>query len=253
MRIKLTVEYDGLGFCGWQKQDCQTSVQETIELAISKVFNGIEKIELYGAGRTDSGVHATGQVAHFDITDSSLINLWNRNLSKLLVAINFYLIDKRISIINIQVVPDDFHARFSAKMRHYRYIIFNRAVRSVIHENRAWHVPRLLDESKMNEAAQQLIGTNDLSSFRSVSCGAKSPIKTISRAIVQREGDFVVIDISAKSFLHNQVRITVGTLVKIGHGNENVDYISLLLEARDRTIAGVTAPSHGLYLNWIDY
>ena len=253
MRVKLTVEYDGTGFYGWQKQNDFVSVQEVIEQAISKVFNSAETIELYGAGRTDTGVHATGQVAHFEIFNKKLISTWQNNIAKLADAINFYLLNQAIVIIKSEIVSDDFHARFSAKMRHYKYLIYNRRVRSVIYTNRAWHVPQHLDVSAMHEASQYFLGTHNLNAFRSLHCNAQNPVRTISNIKVYRDGDFVIMDISARSFLHNQVRITIGTLKQIGEHKYLPEHIKDLLEKQDRRVAGVAAPPYGLYLTGVDY
>ena len=253
MRVKLTVEYDGTGFYGWQKQNDFVSVQEVIEQAISKVFNSAETIELYGAGRTDTGVHATGQVAHFEIFNEKLISTWQNNIAKLADAINFYLLNQAIVIIKSEIVSDDFHARFSAKMRHYKYLIYNRRVRSVIYTNRAWHVPQHLDVSAMHEASQYFLGTHNLNAFRSLHCNAQNPVRTISNIKVYRDGDFVIMEISARSFLHNQVRITIGTLKQIGEHKYLPEHIKDLLEKQDRRVAGVTAPPYGLYLTGVDY
>ena len=253
MRVKLTIEYDGTGFYGWQKQNDSVSVQEVIEQAISKVFNSSETIELYGAGRTDTGVHATGQVAHFEIFNEKLISTWQNNIAKLADAINFYLLNQAIVIIKSEIVSDDFHARFSAKMRHYKYLIYNRRVRSVIYTNRAWHVPQHLDVNAMHEASQYFLGTHNLNAFRSLHCNAQNPVRTISNIKVYRDGDFVIMEISARSFLHNQVRITIGTLKQIGEHKYPPEHIRELLEKQDRRIAGVTAPPYGLYLTGVDY
>lgn len=253
MRIKLTIEYDGSKFFGWQKQETFNSVQETIEKAIECVFNHVEKIELFGAGRTDTGVHATGQVAHFEIQDSKLINTWHNNLSKFVLAVNFYLQDKGAIVISAELVPGDFHARFSAKLRHYKYVIYNRSIKSVIYENKVWHIAKRLDEYEMNEASQQFLGTHNLNAFRSAHCNAKNPVRTITKINVSRKDDFVILEIAAKSFLHNQVRIIVGTLKDIGLGRSPKGIIPQLFTSGDRTKAGITAPPYGLYLTQVDY
>lgn len=253
MRVKLTIEYDGSSFFGWQKQNGFISVQETVEKAIQKVFNNSEDVELYGAGRTDTGVHATGQVAHFDIISKSIASKWQNNISKLTSAINFYLIDHGVVIINSEIVPNDFHARFSAKMRSYRYLIYNRRSRSIILENRAWHVVKELDIELMNKASKFLLGTHNLNAFRSAHCNANNPIRTISQICIFRDKNLVIMDISARSFLHNQVRITMGTLKQIGEGKFPPEYIKDLLETHDRRKAGITAPPYGLYLTKVEY
>ena len=253
MRIKLTIEYDGTNFYGWQKQNGFVSIQETVERAINRVFGENTVIELYGAGRTDTGVHALGQVAHFDIYDEKLVDTWQHNINKLAIAINFYLINTGIVIVQSEIVDNDFHARFSAKMRHYKYVIYNRQIRSVIYSKRAWHVAKLLDAKVMNDASKYLLGTHNLNAFRSVHCNAQNPVRTISEITVYRDDNFVIMEISAKSFLHNQVRITIGTLKQIGEGKYPPEYIKELLEKQDRTSAGVTAPPYGLYLTKVDY
>ncbi len=253
MKVKLTIEYDGTNFYGWQKQNGFVSVQETVEKAINRVFGNITNIELYGAGRTDTGVHALEQVAHFEVFDEKLIKIWQKNIEKLAKAINFYLMDLGVVIVKSELVPDDFHARFSAKMRRYKYVIYNRQVRSVIYANRAWHVAKRLDAEVMNAASKYFLGTHNLNSFRSAHCNARNPIRTISEIAVYRNGDLVIMDISARSFLHNQVRITIGTLKQIGEGKYPPEYIEELLNKQDRTIAGVTAPPYGLYLTKVNY
>ncbi len=253
MRIKLTIEYDGTSFYGWQKQNNFISVQEVIEQAICQVFDNSEAIELYGAGRTDTGVHATGQIAHFEIFSEKLISAWQNNIAKLADAINFYLLNRAIVIVKSEIVSDDFHARFSAKMRHYKYLIYNRRAKSVIYANRAWHIPKFLDTKAMHEASQYFLGTHNLNSFRSLHCNAQNPVRTISNIKVYRDADFVIMEISARSFLHNQVRITIGTLKQIGEHKHPPEHIKELLDKQDRRIAGVTAPPYGLYLTGVDY
>ncbi len=253
MRIKLEIEYDGTMFCGWQRQENATSVQETIENAIASLFNQNERIEVYGAGRTDTGVHAMRQVAHFDIKSERLEDRWRHNCHKLPRAINSYMLGRGVVITKAEEASNDFHARFSAKMRTYRYLIYNRPVESVLHKNRAWNVSQILDVEKMNTAAMDLLGLHDFDAFRSSECGAKNAIRSISDIKVYKNEDFVVMDISAKSFLHNQVRITMGTLKEIGCGKLPESYIRILLDSRDRTKAGITAPPQGLYLMSVNY
>ncbi|MDR0942714.1 MAG: tRNA pseudouridine(38-40) synthase TruA [Holosporales bacterium] len=253
MKIKLTIEYDGGKFFGWQKQKGQISVQESIENAVSRAFDNRERIELYGAGRTDAGVHATGQVAHFDVADESLVKVWKSNVERLPAAINYYLLDSGAVVIEAEVASPDFHARFSAKMRRYKYVIYNRKIKSVIYDKRAWHVARKLDAETMNAAAQSLLGNHNFNAFRSARCGAKNPIRTISEINISRKENFIIAEVAAKSFLHNQVRIIVGTLVKIGTGDKPLEYVEYLLDSQDRTLAGPTAPPHGLYLIKVEY
>jgi tRNA pseudouridine38-40 synthase len=253
MRVKIVIEYIGDSFFGWQKQENVASVQETIEKAIEKVFDNKELVTLYGAGRTDTGVHATRQIAHFDIHDYELCEFWHNNISKLSTAVNHYLLNHSIVILSSEVGCQDFHARFSAKMRHYRYLIYNRYTKSVFYEHRAWHIIKQLNDVKMNEAAQFLLGTHDLTSFCAADCNTRNPVRTISSVVIYRKQDLVIMEISAKSFLHNQVRITIGTLVQIGKGEHSPEHILSLLGKRDRTLAGPTAPPYGLYLSNIEY
>ena len=187
------------------------------------------------------------------INKESLGNKANPVTTKLADAINFYLLNQAIVIIKSEIVSDDFHARFSAKMRHYKYLIYNRRVRSVIYTNRAWHVPQHLDISAMHEASQYFLGTHNLNAFRSLHCNAQNPVRTISNIKVYRDSDFVIMEISARSFLHNQVRITIGTLKQIGEHKYLPEHIKDLLEKQDRRVAGVTAPPYGLYLTGVDY
>ncbi|GHT90070.1 tRNA pseudouridine synthase A [Alphaproteobacteria bacterium] len=253
MRVKLLIEYDGTKFCGWQKQRDCISVQETIERAICNVFGDALMPELYGAGRTDTGVHATGQIAHLELADEKLTEKWKNNLLRLHIAINANMLQSGARVLEATEVSDDFHARFSAKMRHYKYVILNRNVNSPIYEGRVWNIRRKIDENSMNFAAQFLRGTHNFNAFRSSQCSALNPVRTISNVEVSRKGDLIIVKISAKSFLHNQVRITVGTLKEIGIGAKNPEYIKYLLESADRTQAGPTAPAFGLYLTKIDY
>ncbi|MDR2598221.1 MAG: tRNA pseudouridine(38-40) synthase TruA [Holosporales bacterium] len=254
MRIKIIIEYDGTGFAGWQRQDnSNNTVQETLEKAIEKVFDYRERITLYGAGRTDAGVHATGQVAHFDILSDLLVERWMRNAHKLVRAVNFYLIETGVVVLGADIVPDDFHARFSAKMRHYEYIILNRETSSVIVARHSWHVSKTLDILPMRKAAEYFVGKHNLSAFRSAECSANNTERNISSVVVDKIGQLITISVSARSFLHNQVRIMVGTLRMIGAGEKEPEIIPVLLESGDRRNAGPTAPACGLYLRRIDY
>lgn len=219
-------------------------MQGTIESAIFSLTK--QHIQITGAGRTDAGVHAFGQVANFS-TEKFY------ELEKVQSALNFYLKDTGIAVISVEKVSDDFSARFSAKSRSYVYKILNRRPPSPLLTNRVWHITEKLDSDAMHEAAQVLIGTHDLTSFRSVYCQSNSPIKTISAIRVEREGDIINIHIEAPSFLYNQVRITVGCLRKVGNGKWDAEKLKQVLEAKDRTQAAATAPPFGLYLNEIKY
>lgn len=240
-------------FFGWQKQDGVISVQETLEKAIAQVFNGKEKVELFGAGRTDTGVHALGQVAHFNIYTEVLVLRWQNEIGKLVKAINYYLINSEIIVLSAEVVSNDFHARFSARMRHYEYLIYNRKIQSVLMKDRAWHVPQKLDIQQMIKASRHFIGTHNLNSFRSARCNANNPVRTISMVNIQQYQEIIKISISSKSFLHNQVRIMVGTLKFIGENKMDPDEIKALLIEQDRTNAGPTAPPYGLYFKGVEY
>ncbi len=252
MKIKFEIEYDGTKFHGWQSQAGQLTVQDTLEKAISQVFGGLNTT-LYGAGRTDTGVHAIAQVAHIEIADENIINRWKTQTDKLVKAINFYLHDTGVVINKAMVVPADFHARFSAKSREYLYIIYDYPSASVLLENRAWCVKQNLDEEVMNKAAQLFIGTHNFNAFRSADCQARNPIRTIDVITVYRRNNFIIITVKAKSFLHNQVRIMVGTLKQVGVGKFNLQKIQELLDNGDRTQGGPTAPAYGLYFKKVQY
>lgn len=258
-RYKLTIEYDGTHYFGWQKQIGQMSVQQALEEAAFK-FCG-ERVEIIGAGRTDAGVHATAQVAHVDLPKSY-------DPSRVMGGINFYLFDpegktendaedslpvNRIAVLNVEEVSDEFHARFSATRRYYRYHVINRRPRLGIEAGRAWRVVEPLDISAMREAAKQLLGTHDFTSFRDSKCQAKSPIKTLDRIEIFQNGENIFFTTDARSFLHHQVRIMVGTLTMVGKGKWKPEDVRAALEARDRATAGPTAPPEGLYLVGVDY
>ncbi|MDR0640450.1 MAG: tRNA pseudouridine(38-40) synthase TruA [Holosporales bacterium] len=253
MRVKLIIEYNGTGFCGWQRQADLISVQETLERSISLVLGKKEVIGLFGAGRTDAGVHALGQVAHFDILSDDLVSRWEHDIDNIPKAINSYLVDQDVVVLHAEIVPSDFHARFSAKMRYYEYLIYNRRERSAFLKDRAWHLPQKIDVKKMIEASRYFIGHHNLDSFRSSQCNAQNPMRTISSIDIQRLDKMVKISIASKSFLHNQVRIMVGTLVRVGENKMQSEDIRTLLMIQDRTRAGPTAPPHGLYFKKVSY
>jgi tRNA pseudouridine38-40 synthase len=243
-RYKLTLEYDGVPYRGWQRQSDGPSIQAALEEAV-QAFCG-EPAQVIGAGRTDAGVHASGQVAHLDLArDVPLDTLRN--------ALNFHLRSQPIAVLEAVAVADDFHARFSARLRYYRYRIVNRRPPLALDRGRAWQVPVHLDVEVMHEAAQRLIGHHDFSSFRSSLCQAKSPVKTLAQLAVARIGDRIEIIARARSFLHHQVRIIVGTLKLVGEGRWPVERIETALAARNRAAAGPTAPACGLYLVRVDY
>jgi tRNA pseudouridine38-40 synthase len=243
-RYKLTIEYDGTPYVGWQAQDNGISVQGALTDAIA-AFAG-QRVAVQGAGRTDTGVHALGQVAHVDLAKD-----WD--IDTVRDAINFHLRPQPIAVLAAEQVVADFDARFSAVKRHYLYRIINRRADLTLEQNRAWRVPRLLDSEAMHEAAHMLLGKHDFTTFRSTECQAKSPVKTLGRLDVTRDGDEVRITASARSFLQHQVRSMVGSLVHVGEGKWSADDLASVLAARDRTACGQVAPPHGLYLVRVEY
>lgn len=252
MKIKFGIEYDGTKFYGWQRQDGVVTVQGVLENAFSQVLGGLN-VTLYGAGRTDTGVHAIHQVAHMEVTDPILVQKWLKNASKMHLAANFYLHNTGVIVTSSEITDDNFHARFSAAQRSYLYVIFNRFTDSVLLKGRVWHIARLLDYEKMNSAAQLFLGVHNFNAFRASDCQAKNSVRTIDSVSVHKKQDFVLIQIKAKSFLHNQVRIMAGTLTQIGLGTIEAEHIQQLLESGDRTKAGPTAPPYGLYLQNVIY
>jgi tRNA pseudouridine38-40 synthase len=243
-RYKLIIEYDGTPFVGWQVQGAGTTVQGVLIEAIT-AFCG-HTVKVAGAGRTDAGVHATGQVAHVDLAK-------DYRADKVRDAVNAHLRPHPVAVIFAEKAPDTFDARFSAKKRHYLYRIVNRRADLALDRTRAWRVPRRLDVEAMNGAAQKLIGKHDFTTFRSSECQAKSPVKTLDALTVSRDGDEVLIETSARSFLHNQVRSMVGSLVLAGDGKWSGDDLAHALAARDRAACGPVAPPEGLYLLGVDY
>jgi tRNA pseudouridine38-40 synthase len=243
-RYKLTIEYDGAGFVGWQRQANGLSVQEVIETAIAR-FCG-ETVVVTGAGRTDAGVHALGQTAHCDLARRVPPDVV-RN------AINFHLRPAAISILSAEEVVDAFDARLSATLRIYRYRILNRRAPPALGRGRVWHIKRPLDVAAMGEGARHLIGRHDFSSFRDSLCQARSPVKTLDALTVSQRGDDVEIEAEARSFLHHQVRNLVGTLQLVGLGRWRPEDVARALAARDRRAGGPTAPAEGLYLVTVRY
>lgn len=245
-RYRLTIEYDGTPYAGWQRQDNGHSVQAAIEQAIAG-FCG-EAVTIRGAGRTDAGVHALGQVAHVDLQKD-----WPDDTVR--DAVNAHLVKAGETVVVLEAgrAADDFDARFSATARHYLYRIVNRRAPLAVERDRAWWVPRHLDHEAMHEAAQRLVGRHDFTTFRSVQCQAKSPVKTLERLDVARHGETIEIRASARSFLHNQVRSLAGTLKQVGEGRWTADDVTAALEARDRAACGPVAPPDGLYLIRVDY
>ncbi len=243
-RYKLTLEYDGRPFAGWQRQSDQPSVQQSLEEACARL-NG-EPVTVYGAGRTDSGVHAAGQVAHINLKKAYPAD-------KVMDAVNFHVKPAPIAILAAEEVDDTFHARFSASQRHYLYRISNRRAPLTLDAGFAWRVGAALDADAMHAAAQALVGQHDFSTFRDSQCQADSPIKSLSAISVTRLGEEVHVRCRALSFLHRQVRSMVGSIVEVGRGKEPVRYIGDILAAADRAACGPVAPSDGLYLTRVDY
>ena len=246
MRYKITVEYDGTNLLGWQRQLDGPSVQEHLENALF-AFTGT-KTEVAGAGRTDAGVHALKQVAHFDVEKD-----WDTFRIREAYNAHLRLREAPVSVLEVEKVSSDFHARFSAKGRGYIYRILNRKSPPAIEKNRVWWVPVPLDTEKMRQGAQYLLGRHDFTSFRAAACQAKSPVKTLDRLDIEQHGEEIVFIVEARSFLHHQVRNMVGTLREVGDSSRKPEDIKTILEACDRRMAGPNAPACGLYLNRVEY
>lgn len=247
-RYRLTVEYDGTGYAGWQRQDGPASIQQALETAV-RGFCG-ETVSIRGAGRTDAGVHARGQVAHFDLSRD-----WPAETVRNAVNAHLGMAGERVAVIEAATVTDDFDARFSARKRHYLYRFICRRAPLVLERDRAWWIPKPLDAEAMHEAAQALVGHHDFTTFRSIQCQAKSPVKSLDRLDVLTNPQDGTIELyaSAQSFLHNQIRSFAGTLKLVGEGRWTKADVKTALEARDRKACGPVAPPCGLYFISVDY
>ncbi len=241
----LLLEYDGAGFSGWQLQDGPVTLQALLEAAAANLNRG-EPVRCTVAGRTDAGVHATGQVAMLSLPD-------RYRPEQVQEALNFHLLPHPLVVVRAAPAPPGWNPRFSAVGRAYEYCILNRRARPALHRGRAWHVPRRLDDAAMAAAARHLLGRHDFTSFRAVACQAKSPLRTLDRLDVTRDGDIVLLRAAARSFLHHQVRNMVGTLKLVGEGSWPASRVAEALAARDRRAAGPTAPPDGLTLTGVAY
>jgi len=243
-RYKLTIEYDGARYAGWQRQDNARTVQQALEEA-ALALNG-EPTIVTGAGRTDSGVHALGQVAHIDLAKPL-------PAGKVRDALNAHLRPHPIAVLESEDAAPEFHARFDATGRSYIYRIISRRADLTLDKHRAWRVAAALDAGAMHAAAQALVGRHDFSTFRYIHCQADSPVKTLDSIRVQRKAEEIIVETTARSFLHHQVRSMVGSLVEVGRGRQQVRWISDILHAADRTLCGPVAPAAGLYLASVSY
>lgn len=243
-RFRLTLEYHGGGFVGWQRQENGRSVQQAVEEAILAITGAA--VETIVAGRTDAGVHARGQVVHFDLDRDF-------RTDRLRDGMNYHLREEKVAVLEAEIAPEDFNARLSAKSRSYLYRILNRRPPPALEAGYVWHVPVPLDAAAMHAAAQLLVGHHDFNSFRSSECQAKSPERTLDHLAAMRVGDEVHITARSRSFLHNQVRIMAGTLKFVGEGRWTADDVRAALEAKDRKAAGPTAPAEGLTFMRVEY
>jgi tRNA pseudouridine38-40 synthase len=243
MRVALGIEYDGTSYNGWQRQKTGLGVQQRVEEALSVVAN--QPVEVICAGRTDTGVHASGQVVHFDTDSERTERGW-------LLGANTNLPDD-VNVSWVAPVPDDFHARFSATSRSYRYLILNRLQRSALHRDRAWWVYEPLDAERMHEAAQRLLGEHDFSAFRAAGCQANTAVRTMLDISVSRDGDWITLEVTANAFLQHMVRNIMGTVATVGLGEQGAEWLSEVLENRDRKAGGIAAPAHGLTLVGVAY
>ncbi len=244
-RYQILIEYAGTSYLGWQIQKKGKSIQKTVQLALSKLLG--HKIILYGSGRTDAGVHALEQSAHFDVKNKI------QDISKTIKSLNYFLNNKMISIINIKKKKINFHARHSAKERIYLYIIQNRLSPSSINKNREWHIRKKLDISLIKKGSKKLIGTHDFSTFRSSNCSAKSPVRTINQIIISKSKNRIKLKFKSKSFLKNQVRSMVGCLKYLGEKKWNLRKFENIINMKDRKKVAPPAPACGLYLEKIIY
>ena len=243
-RVRLLIEYDGRPYYGWQRQDNQPTVQGALEAACAKLDGA--PVLVQGAGRTDAGVHATGQVAHIELAKP-------RPIRKIADALNFHLRPQPVAILQAEEIGEDFHARFSATGRAYRYIIINRRADLTVDKGLVWRVPQKLDTEAMQRAANHLIGEHDFSTFRDAECQAASPVKSLDTLEVHNFAGRVEITATARSFLHRQVRSIVGSLVEVGRGVRDPDWMKTILEAKERSKCGPVAPADGLYLEKVVY
>lgn len=243
MRIALGIEYDGTAYNGWQRQSTGDGVQAHLEESLTRIAD--EAIEVTCAGRTDTGVHASGQVVHFDTASQRTERGW-------LLGANSNLPDD-INVTWAAAVSDEFHARYSATSRSYRYLILNRLARSSLYRHRAWWVYDPLDAARMHRAAQRLVGEHDFTAFRAAGCQASTPVREIKAIELQRRDDWVQLEVTANAFLQHMVRNITGTLVAIGRGDEPEDWATAVLESRDRKEGGMAAPPHGLTLIGVEY
>lgn len=243
MKIALGIEYDGSRYFGWQRQQNVPSIQAALEAALSKIAN--HHVEIFCAGRTDAGVHGTGQVIHFETPTARALQSW-------CFGTNAHLPDD-IAVQWAVEVPETFHARFSATARRYRYVILNRKLRTALLPKGISHYYHPLDAEKMHQAGQFLLGENDFSSFRAAQCQSHSPNRNVHFLNVSRQGDYVIVDIQANAFVHHMVRNIVGSLIEVGQGNQPIEWIKWLLDQKDRTLAAATAKAEGLYLVNVSY
>ena len=249
IKYALLIEYNGNDLVGWQKQNEGISVQSSLEDAAKNIFN--EEFEIQGSGRTDAGVHALGQIAHINLPKGH--RLTSRHPFYIISAFNSLLRDSNIRVISTKPVKAEFNARFSAIKRFYKYRILCRAAPPGLDKGKVWHFRKKLDISLMQEGVKYLIGKHDFTSFRTIKCQAKSPVRTIDEISFSREGEEVIMRVSAKSFLHSQVRIIAGTIVKIGDGTWDPEKVLAILKGKNRNLAGPTAPADGLYLERVKY